>query len=52
MLLPRTIVPENQVWGGNPAGFIRNCSESEKIALRDILHAATSTAGAHSKEYA
>jgi len=57
ILLPGTVVPENfvippeQVWGGNPATFVRHLEHNDEITMADKIDLAIMLGLLHSREY-
>ena len=48
---PGRRIPEGQLWGGNPAVFVRDLSKTEKAEAEGHAEEVAAAAGAHAEEF-
>lgn len=46
-----TLIPSGQMWGGNPAKFIRNLTEDEKANMEKVAESYSELASEHKDEF-
>lgn len=51
VVLPDTVVPDNQLWAGNPAKYIRDVTEEEVAFIEKSAESYAQLAEEHSDEF-